>query len=131
VRGLDVYVVSRPDGRVVVGATVEEKGDDASVTSGAVHRLLDEARRILPDVEELVFVEAAAGLRPGTPDNAPLLGPTSVPGVVVAAGHYRNGILQTPITADAIVELLADGASPGWIKPFDPLRFARPTEAVL
>jgi glycine oxidase len=128
VRGLDVYVVSRPDGRVVVGATVEEKGGDATVTAGGVHRLLDEARRILPDVDELDFVEAVAGLRPGTPDNAPLLGPTSIPGVLVAAGHYRNGILQTPVTADALAELLVEGTVPPSIKPFDPGRFSRVEE---
>jgi glycine oxidase len=131
VRGLDVYVVSRPDGRVVVGATVEERGEDRAVTAGGVHALLDEARRILPDVDELDFVEATAGLRPGTPDNAPLLGPTSVAGVIAATGHYRNGILQTPITSDAIAELLADGTVATSIKPFDPMRFGRPAEVAL
>jgi glycine oxidase len=125
VRGLDVYVLSRSDGRVVVGATVEEMGYDDSVTAGATHLLLDEARRLLPDVDELQFVEAVAGLRPGTPDNAPLLGATSAPGVVLATGHYRNGILLTPITADAIVELLIEGAAPPEIAPFDPMRFGR------
>lgn len=125
VRGVDVYVVARPDGRVVVGATVEEKGADTAVTAGGVHRLLDEARRLLPDVDELDFVEAAAGLRPGTPDNAPLLGETSVPGVVAATGHYRNGILLTPITADAIAAIVAGEAAPGLVAPFSPARFGR------
>ena len=93
-----------------------------------MHGLLDEARRLLPDTDELDYVEAAAGLRPGTPDNAPLIGPTSVPGVLAATGHYRNGILQTPITADAIVELLTGGAVPEAIKPFAPSRFLERAE---
>jgi glycine oxidase len=126
VRGLDVYVVSRPDGRVVVGATVEERADDLTVTAGGVHVLLDEARRLLPDVVELDFVEATAGLRPGTPDNAPLLGETSVAGVIAATGHYRNGILQVPVTAAAVVKLIAGDAAPE-IAPFTPARFGAVT----
>ena len=124
VRGRDVYVVSRPDGRVVVGATVEEMGFDTSVTARGVHFLLDEARRLLPDVDELDLVEAVAGLRPASPDNAPLLGPTSIEGLLVATGHYRNGILLAPATADAIVHVVAHGDVPPEIAAFDPARFS-------
>jgi glycine oxidase len=124
VRGREIYVVARADGRVVIGATVEEMGFDSSVTGGAVHFLLDEARRILPDVDELDFVEATAGLRPGTPDNAPLIGRTSVDGLLIATGHYRNGILLTPATSEAIVRLVVDGTMAPEIAAFDPLRFS-------
>lgn len=126
VRGLDVYVVTRPDGRVEVGATVEEQGFDLTPTAGAVHDLLRDARDLLPDVAELDFVEVAVGLRPGSPDNAPLLGPASgIDGLVCATGHYRNGMLLTPVTADLIAELLETGKLPEQAAPFAPDRFAR------
>jgi glycine oxidase len=125
VRGLEVYVVPRDDGRVVVGATVEEQGFDTKATAGAVHDLLRAALELLPDAAELELVETVVGLRPGSPDNAPLLGPAGPGGLVVATGHYRNGILNTPTTADAIAELLATGRVPDMIAPFDPGRFAR------
>jgi glycine oxidase len=124
VRGLEVYVVPRGDGRVVVGATVEEQGFDTRVTAGAVHDLLRAALELLPDVAELELLETVVGLRPGSPDNAPMLGPAGPEGLVVATGHYRNGILLTPVTADAIAELLATGRVPDLIAPFAPGRFA-------
>ena len=124
VRGLEVYVVPRGDGRVVVGATVEEQGFDTTVTAGAVHDLLRAALELLPDVAELELAETVVGLRPGSPDNAPMLGPAGPDGLVVATGHYRNGILLTPVTADAIAELLATGQVPEMIAPFTPGRFA-------
>jgi glycine oxidase len=96
------YVVPRADGRVVVGATSEEKGFDTSVDAGAVHRLLEAAWEVLPDVWELEFVEVVAGLRPATPDNRPLIGRAGER-VIHATGHYRNGILLAPLTADRIV----------------------------
>ncbi len=123
VRGLDVYVVPRADGRVVVGATVEEQGFDTTVTAGAVHDLLRAALELLPDIAELELRETVAGLRPGAPDNAPLLGASLLDGLVLACGHYRNGILLTPVTADAIAELLLTGRAPDWIAPFSPHRF--------
>jgi glycine oxidase len=123
VRGLEVYVVPRGDGRVVVGATVEEQGFDTRVTAGAVHDLLRAALELLPDVAELELIETVVGLRPGSPDNAPMLGPAGPEGLVVATGHYRNGILLTPVTADAIAELLATGRVPDLIAPFAPGRF--------
>jgi glycine oxidase len=123
-RGLDVYLVPRADGRMVVGATSEERGFDTAPTAAAVHDLLRDAVELLPDVAELAFVEVATGLRPAAPDNAPLLGRSGLDGLVVATGHYRNGILLTPVTADAVAELLATGATPEVIAPFDPGRFA-------
>jgi glycine oxidase len=124
VRGLEVYVVPRGDGRVVVGATVEEQGFDTTVTAGAVHDLLRAALELLPDATELELAETVVGLRPGSPDNAPMLGRAGPDGLVVATGHYRNGILLTPVTADAIAELLASGRVPELIAPFGPERFA-------
>lgn len=130
VRGLEVYVVPRGDGRVVVGATVEEHGFDITVTAGAVHDLLRAAVELLPEVTELELTETVAGLRPGSPDNAPLLGPSALDGLVIASGHYRNGILLVPVTADAIAELLAGGTVPEAIAPFSPGRFAAPAGGV-
>jgi glycine oxidase len=124
VRGLEVYVVPRTDGRVVVGATVEEQGFDTRVTAGAVADLLRAALELLPDVAELELAETVVGLRPGSPDNAPMLGPAGPDGLVVATGHYRNGILLCPVTADAVAELLATGRVPDLIAPFAPGRFA-------
>ena len=101
-----VYLVPRPDGRLIVGATVEEQGFDTAVTAGGVHELLREAYRLLPELAEMELVEAAAGLRPGTPDNLPLVGPSGVDGLLWATGHYRNGILLAPLAADQLVEEL-------------------------
>ncbi len=102
-----VYIVPRADGRLIIGATVEEKGFDTRVTAGGVHELLREAYRLLPDVDELELLGAAAGLRPGTPDNLPLVGPGALRGLVLATGHHRNGILLAPYTAERVAELLA------------------------
>jgi glycine oxidase len=102
-----VYMVPRGDGRLVVGATVEEQGFDTRVTAGGVHELLREAYRALPEIAELELVETTAGLRPATPDNLPLIGPGAVDGLVLATGHFRNGILLAPLTADRIAGVLA------------------------
>jgi glycine oxidase len=106
-----VYLVPRPDGRLIVGATVEEQGFDTAVTAGGVHELLREAYRLLPDVAEMELVEATASLRPGTPDNLPLTGRSPVEGLVWATGHYRNGILLAPLAAEAIANELAGVAA--------------------
>ena len=119
------YVVDRGDGRVVVGATVEERGFDTSVTAGGVFELLEAAREVLPDVVELEWVGARAGLRPGTPDNAPVIGPGALAGLVWATGHHRNGVLLAPVTAEAVARLLVEGELPERVRPFDPARFAR------
>ncbi|MEA2471514.1 MAG: glycine oxidase [Thermoleophilaceae bacterium] len=116
------YVVSRPGGEVVVGATVEERGFDTTVTADGVFGLLEAAREVLPDVGELEFVEAAARLRPGTPDNAPLVGPRE--GLIWATGHHRNGVLLAPITASAVAAMVAGEAPPEAVEPFGPGRFA-------
>jgi glycine oxidase len=101
-----VYLTPRPDGRLIVGATIEEQGFDTAVTAGGVHELLREAYRLLPEVAEMELVEATAGLRPGTPDNLPRVGPSPVEGLVWATGHYRNGILLAPLAANAVAALL-------------------------
>jgi glycine oxidase len=124
VRGLDVYVVPRADGRVVVGATSQEQGFDKRVTAGGVLDLLRYAYELLPGITELELVEVTAGVRPGSPDNAPLLGATAVEGLLLATGHYRNGIHLTPVTADAIARLLRGQAADD-IAAFSPLRFRR------
>jgi glycine oxidase len=107
-----VYLVPRDDGRLVVGATVEEQGFDTTVTAGGVHELLREAYRLLPDVAEMELLGAVAGLRPGTPDNLPLIGPGAIPGLLLATGHYRNGILLAPLTAERIAVELASEPLP-------------------
>jgi glycine oxidase len=122
-----VYLVPRLDGRLIVGATVEERGFDIQVTAGGVHELLREAYRALPDVAELELVETLAGLRPGTPDNAPLVGPGALDGLVLATGHYRNGILLTPISAEAVAALLAQDPLPPEVQVAHPGRFAGET----
>jgi glycine oxidase len=117
-----VYLVPRADGRLIVGATVEERGFDTAVTAGGVHELLREAYRLLPDVAEMELVEAMAGLRPGTPDNLPLIGPGALDGLVLATGHYRNGILLAPLTGDAVAELLDCSRLPDSVTTADPSR---------
>jgi glycine oxidase len=107
-----VYLVPRRDGRLIVGATVEEQGYDTTVLAGGVHELLREAYRLLPDIAEMELVGALAGLRPGTPDNLPLVGPGAVEGLLLATGHYRNGILLAPLTAEAVAAQLAGEPSP-------------------
>jgi glycine oxidase len=117
------YVLDRGDGRVVVGGTMEERGFDTDVTVDGVYRLLEAAWEVLPDVSELQFEAAQAGLRPGTPDNLPVIGRGEQPNVVWATGHYRNGVLLTPITAEAVAELLTGGEPPTAVRPFTPERF--------
>jgi len=124
-RGSHVYLVPRPDGEVVVGATTEEQGYDTRVTAGGVYDLLRDAHELVPGVTELTLAEASAGLRPGTPDNAPILGPAPVPGLVYATGHHRNGMLLTPVTADAVTAYLTGGALPEVAAPFTLDRFVR------
>jgi glycine oxidase len=118
------YLLARGDGRVVLGATVEEQGFDTAVTADGVYRLLEAAWEVLPEVGELELVEAHAGLRPGTPDNGAVVGPGELDGLVWATGHWRNGVLLAPITGDAVAELLAEGSVPDEIAPLSPARFA-------
>jgi glycine oxidase len=124
-----VYLVPRPDGRLIVGATTEERGFDTVVSAGGVHELLREAYRLLPDVAEMELVDAMAALRPGTPDNLPLIGPGEIDGLLLATGHYRNGILLAPLTADAIAAHLAGEPIIDAVAPANPRRSSFVTHA--
>jgi glycine oxidase len=118
------YLVPRQDGRLLIGATVEEKGFDPALTAGAQLALLEAAWRALPGIEELPIDEMWVGFRPGSRDDAPIIGAGPVAGLVYATGHYRNGILLTPITADAVAALILDGAVDPRVQPFGIERFS-------
>lgn len=121
----EVYLVPRQDGLVLAGATVERVGFQKEVTAEAVHNLTGAAIRLVPALGQARFVEAWSGLRPGTPDGLPLLGPTAAArGLLFAAGHYRNGVLLTPVTARLVADCVTDTS---WrdLSPFSPDRFAR------
>jgi glycine oxidase len=122
VRGSEVYLVPRRTGEIVVGATSEQQGFDVTVTAGAVYELLRNAYELLPISSEFTFYEATAASRPGTPDNGPLVGRYD-PGLIVATGHYRNGVLLSAITAEAVARLADDEALAEEWTPFDPHRF--------
>ncbi|MEV6396352.1 glycine oxidase ThiO [Streptomyces sp. NPDC051907] len=124
VRGSHVYLVPRENGELVVGATSEELGWDTTVTAGGVYELLRDAHELVPGITELPLTETRAGLRPGSPDNAPLLGPTTLPGLHLATGHYRNGVLLTPLTGDVMAHALVAGELPDEARPFTPRRFS-------
>jgi glycine oxidase len=123
VRSADVYVVPRPDGRVVVGATSELSGWDESRTPEARVELLASATAFLPAIAGVRAPEHCVGFRPGTPDGLPLIGATAIDGLLVATGHYRNGILLAPFTAAAIAALLAGEPPPPELAAADPRRF--------
>lgn len=118
------YLVPRGDGRYVLGATMEERGFDSTVTAGGVFELLRDAIELVPGVSEFVVEELMVGTRPGTPDNAPIIGAGVLRGLHWATGHYRHGILLAPITADLIAGALAGEPLPELAAPFDPTRFA-------
>ena len=122
--GPKVYMTPRLDGRLILGATVEEKGFDATITAGAVLALLEAAWRVFPAIEELPVAEMWAGHRPGSRDDAPILGYGPAGGLIYATGHHRNGILLAPITADAIARPVLDGTMDPVIAPFGLDRFA-------
>ncbi|MCC6779016.1 MAG: glycine oxidase ThiO [Hyphomicrobiales bacterium] len=119
------YLVPRRDGRLIIGATVEEKGFDTTLTAGGTLSLLEATWRVLPAIEELPIDEMWVGHRPGSRDDAPILGAASLPGLFYATGHHRNGILLTPVTADAIAALILDGVASPVIAPFGIERFLR------
>ena len=106
-----------------MGATSEEMGFNGSLTAGGIFELLRAAWEVVPGIYDLPIVETAAGLRPGSRDDAPILGKTSVDGLIMATGHYRKGILLAPITADALAELILTGHTPEEIRPFGIDRF--------
>jgi glycine oxidase len=123
VRGFTVYLVPRADGRLIVGATVQERGWDTRVTAGGAYELLRDALVLVPGLDDAELVTARAGLRPGTPDDLPLIGRSPLDGLVVATGHYRNGILLTPITAEAVAAAVAGEPLPPEVDACDPRRF--------
>jgi len=121
VHGEPVYVVPRRDGGIVIGATSEEHDEPPVATLGGVSRLLEAARKLLPGLDRAELVEVTARDRPGSPDNLPLVGPSGVDGVLLAAGHFRHGVLLAPLTA----RLIADHVETGAVEPaLDPTRFA-------
>jgi glycine oxidase len=128
VRGSSVYLVPRDNGELVIGATQEELGPDTTVTAGGIWELLRDARTLVPGITELELQDVTAGLRPGTPDNAPVIGPSELPGLVLATGHFRAGVLLAPVTADTIAAYLRTGTpDPIWAA-FRPDRFRARTD---
>jgi glycine oxidase len=124
IRAHNVYMVPRRDGRLIVGATTEEKGFDATLTAGGVLALLEAAWRLVPSIEELPISEMWVGHRPGSRDDAPILGPGPIDGLIYATGHHRNGILLAPLTASMIARLVLEGVVDSAIAPFGLGRFA-------
>ena len=123
------YLVPRRDGRLIVGGTTEERGFDARLTAGGMLALLEGAWRAVPGVAELEIVESWAGFRPGSRDDAPVLGPSAVEGLVLATGHHRNGILLTPVTAEAVSRTILTGRTDPAIRDFSLSRFAQSHDA--
>ncbi|PSQ86305.1 MAG: glycine oxidase ThiO [Bacteroidetes bacterium QS_3_64_15] len=124
VRGPEAYLAPKSNGRIVMGATSEERGFDTTVTAGGLYDLLEGGWEVVPGIRDLPVDETWAGLRPATRDHAPLLGKTTAPDVVMATGHYRHGILLTPITAEEIARLIRTGETSDWLQPFSPRRFS-------
>jgi len=124
-RAPDVYLVPRGSGKLLIGATVEDVGYDKSVDPATVHALLSAAAKYLPELASAPIIHSWAGLRPGTPDGLPILGATETPGVLIASGHFRNGILLAPITAKIMANLVEGSPSPLSIAAFSPSRFPR------
>jgi len=123
VRAPEVYLVPRSDGRILVGATVEEAGYDKRTDPDTIHRLHQAAVQLVPALAKYRMLEAWAGLRPGSPDNLPILGATKTPGYFVATGHFRDGILLTPVTAHVMAQLVTGGKPEYDLLPFSPARF--------
>ena len=123
------YLVPRVDGRLLIGATVEEQGFDESLTAGGMLALLEAAWRVLPGIEELPISETWVGFRPTSRDDAPILGPTAVDGLALATGHHRNGILLAPVTAEAVAAFILTGELPAAAAQFSAARFTAAPEA--
>ena len=118
-----IYVVPRNDGRILCGATVENAGFDKTVTASGIHANLDAAIELAPILARARVEDTWAGLRPDSPDHLPIIGPTDVGGLLIATGHFRSGVLLTPITAKLIGEFIAEKTpSVAWEK-FSPMRF--------
>jgi glycine oxidase len=123
IRAHNVYMVPRREGRLIIGATTEEKGFDATLTAGGVLALLEAAWRLVPSIEELPITEMWVGHRPGSRDDAPILGPGPIDGLIYATGHHRNGILLAPLTANMIARLVLEGVVDSAMAPFGLGRF--------
>ncbi len=124
-----IYVVPRNDERILCGATVEHVGFDKTVTAGGVHANLDAAIELAPVLATARIEESWAGLRPDTPDHLPILGTTDIEGLLIATGHYRSGVLLTPITAKLIGEFIAQKTPTVDCDKFSPLRFQAAKES--
>ena len=118
-----IYMVPRSDGRLLIGATVEEKDFNSELTAGGILHLLRESWGVLPGIDELEIDEMWVGHRPTSRDDAPILGPTSIEGLILATGHHRNGILLAPVTANTISRFILTGDLPREIRPFGIERF--------
>ncbi|MGF1455064.1 MAG: glycine oxidase ThiO [Alphaproteobacteria bacterium] len=123
--GPDVYLIPRQDGRLLVGATVEDADFDPRLTAGAMARLLSAATRVLPQARECGLVEMWAGFRPAAPDRRPLIGLGALDGLTIATGHHRNGILLAPVTADVVCDLVLGAPPRHDLSSFSPSRFWR------
>ncbi|MFF3484571.1 glycine oxidase ThiO [Streptomyces sp. NPDC002701] len=123
-KGTSLYLVPRLGGELVVGSTYEERGYDETVTADGTRGLLERAAQVIPGVGALRFAEITAALRPGSPDELPVIGPTTVPDVYLASGHFRMGVQLTPVTADAMAAYLTDTEPDPVVLPFTPLRFS-------
>jgi glycine/D-amino acid oxidase-like deaminating enzyme len=123
IRGEDVYLVPRNDGKIVIGSTLENAGFDKKINVDTIEKLFRAAADLVPEIARSRQHEAWAGLRPGTPDELPILGETAIPGYFVDTGHYRDGILLTPATAKAVGDLIARRECSYDLTPFSPSRF--------
>ncbi|MGC2479821.1 MAG: FAD-dependent oxidoreductase, partial [Candidatus Sulfotelmatobacter sp.] len=124
IRAPEVYLIPRSDGRILVGATVEEAGFDKRTDVETIQRLHRAAIDLIPELRNAKILEDWAGLRPGTPDALPILGPTAAPGYYVATGHFRDGILLAPITAQVMAEVITGTSCNYDLKPFSSARFS-------
>jgi len=123
VRGARAYLVPRSDGRLIVGATSEEMGYNTELTAGGIWSVLDGAWELVPGIHDLPVIGMDVGLRPGSRDNQPLVGWSSVPGLYIATGHYRHGVLLSATTAEASADALMGAELPDVLHPFSPGRF--------
>lgn len=131
VRGPDAYLAPKSSGRLLIGATSEEMGFDTDVTAGGLYDLLEGAWEVVPGIYDLPVRDTWAGLRPASRDHAPVLGCAAAPGVIYATGHYRHGILLTPVTAQEVARLIRTGETSRWLEPFSPRRFDDATTSSL
>jgi glycine oxidase len=129
VRSHRAYLVPRGNGRIVAGSTLEEAGFKKQVTPAGINRVLEGVLELCPALAEAEVLETWSGLRPGTPDDLPIIGPTEIEGLLIATGHYRNGILLAPVTARLIRNCFTRQHTDFDSQPFSPLRFAQQARA--